>query len=199
MTQPHTINAVAQRAFSKVEFPVTTPARRVSVGGLQPSVRPMTEGDREMLKSFFNGLTDHSRFSRFMTPFTEVPSALLKILSNVSSPDHIAFMATVDLGSTTQMIGEVRFVISKQNASVAEFAIAVADDWQGKGLAGKLMRTMEEAARDHGVSTLIGTTLRSNNAMIELGRHVGYHLKPDPGEARAVRLVKRISAPRSLH
>ena len=42
MTQPHTINAVAQRSFSKVEFPVTTPARRVSVGGLQPSVRPMT-------------------------------------------------------------------------------------------------------------------------------------------------------------
>ena len=68
MTQPHTINAVAQRAFSKVEFPATSSARRVSVGGLQPSVRPMTECDREMLKSFFNGLTDRSRFQDIEHP-----------------------------------------------------------------------------------------------------------------------------------
>ena len=199
MTQSHMINAVAQRAFSKIEFPVTTPARRVSVGGLQPSVRQMSKGDGDMLKKFFNSLTDRSRFSRFMTPISEVPSVLLKILSDVGSANHIAFMATVDLGSKTQMVGEVRFAISQQNSSVAEFAIAVADDWQGKGLARKLMRTMEEAARDHGISTLVGTTLRSNAAMIELGRHAGYHLKPDPGEARSVRLVKQISAPRSLH
>jgi len=199
MTQSATINAVAQRAYGKVEFPVSTPPKKVSVGGAYPFVRQMTSKDFELLKRFFNGLTDRSRFSRFMTTFSEVPTSLLRLLSNVQTPEHFAYMAMVNLGSRTKMVGEVRFVTSENNSSVAEFAIAIADEWQGKGLASKLMQQIENAARGHGVCTLVGTTLRSNTAMIELARHAGYSLKPDPSEARAVRLVKQIAAQPSLH
>ncbi len=199
MTHSATVNHVAQRALSAIEFPAISPQKKVSVGGAYPQIRQMKTDDKDLLKQFFNGLSDRSRFSRFMTPISEISSSLLRILSNVDTPSHFAYLATVKSGARTKMVGEARFVTSERNPRLAEFAVAVADDWQGKGLASKLMHMIEDTARTQGVSIIVGTALRSNTAMIELARHLGYQLKPDPSEARAVRLVKQIAALPSLH
>jgi acetyltransferase len=199
MTHPAIVNNVAQTTYSRLDFATFSSGKKVSVGGTSPEIRQMTSEDSDMLRGFFNDLSDRSRFSRFMTPISEVSASLLRILSNVGTKNHIAYLASVKSGSHTKMVAEARLVLSDRNSAFSEFAIAVADEWQGKGLASKLMNVIESAARDRGVSVIVGTTLRSNTAMIELARHLGYHLKPDPSEARAVRMVKQISAPHSLH
>ncbi|MEP1209257.1 MAG: GNAT family N-acetyltransferase [Rhizobiaceae bacterium] len=182
-----------------VERPAISALNRTPVDRVSPAIRQMTSLDIEMLSAFYDNLSDRSRYARFMTPFAQVPSSLLRSLANVETPHHVAFMATSSFKAQTTMVGEVRFATRDGDDSTAEFAIAVADPWQGKGVARKLLQVMENAARDRGVRTLVGTTLRSNLAMIELARRAGYRLKPDPDEARAVRLMKQISTPFMLH
>ncbi len=192
-------STAAQFFSSKVEQPASPTSNYPTLGADYPSIRQMTAGDPDLLKGFFNNLTAESRFSRFMTPFSEVPPSLVRILSAVRPPYHYAYAATIGTGRQTKMVGEVRYVTVDFDNSTAEFAVAVADEWQGMGLARKLLQKIEMVAEETGICTLVGITLRSNTAMLELARRAGYKLKPDPCEARAVKLVKQISVTPLVH
>ncbi|NKB52107.1 MAG: GNAT family N-acetyltransferase [Rhizobiaceae bacterium] len=189
----------AQLSSSKVEQPVPHPSDMPPLGADYPSIRQMTQNDSGLLEDFFNNMTRQSRFSRFMTPFSEVPPSLVRILSSVQPPFHTAFAATIGTGNEAKMIGEARYIATDASASTAEFAIAVADQWQGMGLARKLLQQIEDVALENGIGTLVGITMRSNIAMIELARRAGYSLKPDPSEARAVKLVKQLAVTHLIH
>ncbi len=49
----------------------------------------------------------------------------------------------------------------------AEFAVVVADAWQGRGVARMLMTRLIDCARARGLKRLEGTVLRSNHNMLK--------------------------------
>ena len=60
------------------------------------------------------------------------------------------------------------------DGETAEFALAVADDWQGKGLGHALLERLCDAARAAGYRALYGHILDANREMLELARHLGF-------------------------
>jgi acetyltransferase len=76
------------------------------------------------------------------------------------------------------MMGVTRLVIDRQQGA-AEFAVIVADPWQGKGLGPKLIERVIAIARDQEVRLLYGEVLSENQPMLELAKKTGFALKRD--------------------
>jgi len=56
----------------------------------------------------------------------------------------------------------------------AEFALVVADAWQGKGVGRALLERLCDAARDAGYKALYGHILDANREMLELAARLGF-------------------------
>jgi len=69
----------------------------------------------------------------------------------------------------------------------AEFAILIADAWQGMGLGSALLKRLVETGRAEKVKRIIGRILADNNAMLDLSRNTGFDLewRPDDSEWEA--------------
>ena len=98
----------------------------------------------------------------------------------------MALAATTMLGGGETLIGVARYVRNRADAA-AEFALVVADSWQGRGIGRRLLAKLIEAARRRGVKRLYGEILAINRPMLELARKLGFSLErhDDPTLTRA--------------
>jgi len=87
----------------------------------------------------------------------------------------MALAATTMLGGAETLIGVARYVRDKADPS-AEFAIVVADSWQGRGIGGRLLAKLAEVARRRGLKRLYGEILATNRPMLGLVRKLGFTL-----------------------
>ena len=98
----------------------------------------------------------------------------------------MALAATAMLDGET-LLGVARYVRDKDNQA-AEFALVVADSWQGRGIGTRLMAKLIDAARRRGVKRLYGDILATNRPMLQLARKLGFELArhEDPTITRAL-------------
>jgi len=87
---------------------------------------------------------------------------MLDQMTQVDGHRHVAWLALTPDERTG--VGVVRYVRAADDDQSAEVAIAVADDWQGGGLGGELLRQTVDHARLAGLDLLTATTLRENSA-----------------------------------
>ena len=77
---------------------------------------------------------------------------------------------------TERMIGVSRYVTNPDSSS-CEFALLVADDFNGKGLGSRMMLSIMDVARDKGLSEIDGLVLANNPGMLKLMRRLGFAIK----------------------
>ena len=139
--------------------------------GAQIEIRPISPDDREELAAGMRRLSPESRYRRFFTPTSELSEAQLTYLTEVDHHDHEALVA-IEPG-TEHGIGVARFVRSPADAETAEVAVAVADFWQGRGVATALLDRLAERARAEGVRRFSADILAENRPMLELIGELG--------------------------
>jgi acetyltransferase len=61
-----------------------------------------------------------------------------------------------------------------EDGTTAEFALTVADDWQGKGIGRQLLERLCQRAREAGYHALYGYILDANREMLELAARLGF-------------------------
>ena len=77
---------------------------------------------------------------------------------------------------TERMVGVSRYVTNPDRSS-CEFALVVADDFNGKGLGSRLMLSIMDVAREKGLSEIDGLVLANNPGMLKLMRSLGFSIK----------------------
>ena len=85
-------------------------------------------------------------------------------------------------GAPDEQVAVVRCV-QVNDQEPAEFAIAVADRFQAKGLGYALMRELIECARARGWTLLQGVVLWNNHHMLELMHTLGFSVAPSAEDA----------------
>src|SRR2546423_8320493 len=90
--------------------------------GARVHVRPMRPDDAERERRFFEGLSERSRFQRFMHTITELPP---KMLERFTHPDYDRELALVALHGD-EFVAVGRYAPSLEGDG-AEFALVVAD------------------------------------------------------------------------
>jgi RimJ/RimL family protein N-acetyltransferase len=93
-------------------------------------------------------------------------------------------------GARETVVGEARYVRDR-DPSIAEFAVAVAEDWQGQGLASLLLGKLVSRAAGAGIERMVGETLASNQKMLHLARKAGFTATPS-ADMRGLVLLERV-------
>lgn len=136
--------------------------------GTKALIRPIAPGDRERLNDGFKAASPESIFLRFLAPLPKLSSSQLDYLTAIDHDRHEALIA-VD-PDTGQSFGTARYVRSKEDPEVAEFAIGVGDRWMGIGLGTALLGALLGRARAAGIVRLTGFIHPDNaaiNALVE--------------------------------
>jgi GNAT superfamily N-acetyltransferase len=105
--------------------------------GVRVTLRPVAPDDRQRLVESFAGLSEESRYRRFFAAKTGLTESELDYLVDVDHCDHEAIVA-IDR-SNDALLGVARYVRWPDDPEVAEVAVTVADDWQGRGLGRALL------------------------------------------------------------
>jgi len=157
-------------------------------GGERLTVRPVRPQDADAAQVFVRSLSPASRVLRFHIGIKELAPAMLRAMTDVDPARHVALVVQRE-GGDGALVADARYVREEGDPSTAEFAIAVADEWQGRGLGRRLLAHLVEHARAHGVRKLYGDVLHENRRMIALLREAGGRFAPVPGDARLTRGV----------
>lgn len=148
-------------------------------------IRPILPQDAGRQQAFIRQLSPRSRYFRFMNAVRELSPAQLVRLTQIDYDREMALIALLqDTDSPsheeTPQVGEARYAINPDGSS-CEFAVVVADDWQGQGLAFELMSRLIHVARSHaGLQTMNGDFLQDNQPMIHLASRLGFAIANHP-------------------
>jgi nucleotide-binding universal stress UspA family protein/RimJ/RimL family protein N-acetyltransferase len=170
------------------------------------SIRPIEPDDRAAFLEAFRRLSPETRFRRFFAPVDELSERDLDYLTRVDHHDHEALVGFDP--ETRAVVGVARFV--RTGPGVAEPAIVVTDDWQGRGLGSVLLDALVARAREEGIERFEAPVLATNRAAIRTlerlgetkrrraGREVELTIelpeRPAPGRRPARRALREFAA-----
>lgn len=138
-------------------------------------LRPMKPEDEPLVSDFLSKCSEETIYFRY---FRLIKKWTHEMLIRFTQNDYDREMGLMAIGrppGPEVMVGVCRLVI-EANRETAEFAIIVADQWQGKGLGPKLMEEVIAIARERGVNLLWGEVLATNQPMLEMVKRLGFSL-----------------------
>lgn len=167
------------------------------VDGTRVHIRPIMPEDREREAAFVRSLSAQSRYYRFHSSLRELTPEMLARFTECNYPDDLALVAYTERDDGIEQIGVARY-IRHAGTDTAEIAIVVADTWQGKGVATRLLLDLRDLARRGGIERLEANVLRENGRMLGLCRKLGFGVSRQSDwsdwDARTSTLGKHIQA-----
>lgn len=137
-------------------------------------VEPETQHTPEFLKvqitNAIDSMSSQSRQFRFASPMKILSDKQLDYLSNLDGIDRLAWCASIRTDNEERGIGLARYVKIEDEKNVAEYALAVVDEFQGQGIGYELLKKLIESAGINGLKILRGFILPSNMHMLSLCR-----------------------------
>lgn len=133
--------------------------------------RAIRMDDAPRLQRFHQRLSERSIFFRFAGVMPELNRALAERLSQVDYAERMAIVVTAGRGVDEPIIAVARY--ERNGPDSAEFAIAVDDSWQGRGIGPRLLRTLAAYALRQGFTSFLANVLYDNDHMLALLRHSG--------------------------
>jgi GNAT superfamily N-acetyltransferase len=157
--------------------------------GSEVTVRAIRVEDGDKLQAAIRALSAESRYSRFFSGLSELPSQLLDRATHPDVTRELQLVAVVGSEAGEKIIGGARYAASATDGD-CEFGVAIVDEWQGRGLARLLLETLMRAARARGFARMEEYILATNKAMLGLAQRLGF-AKLESSEGPTVCLVRR--------
>jgi acetyltransferase len=160
------------------------------IHGYSISIRPLRRADLDIESAFVEGLSRETRYNRLLGGAINISRAYIEQLTTIDYSRDMALAAVVMTENSEVLIGVARYVMDTTSAETpapCEFAIVVADAWQGRGIGRHLMAKLIDVARNRGVPQLFGEILSTNNGMQAMVKKLGFRIERHPGDATVLR------------
>jgi acetyltransferase len=142
----------------------------LAIRGANLRTRPIRPEDAPRLAAFYEHASPEDMRLRFFLSRREVPHSELARYSQIDYDRDMTFVALAPDGS---IAGEVRAVCDPDN-DVAEFALQVSGDWQGRGLGKALLAKLVRYLRERGTKEVTGQCLHENKGMAAIAKGLGF-------------------------
>jgi len=152
-------------------YPVELEGVLRSRDGTTVEVRPMRPEDAQFERAFVERLSPQSRFLRFHSHLMGLHPQTLARFTQLDYDRELALVALAP--ERSGFIGVGRYAPNPDGAT-AEFALAVSDAWQGRGLGSGLLERLCDCARSAGYRALEGHILSANADMLALAKRLGF-------------------------
>jgi len=138
---------------------------------LLPGLRiaELESGDTATVLAVFEGLSAHSRYLRFQTGVPTLPMRSLRRLADVQSGRHVVHVASL----RGRPVGLARWIRFPGDQSLAEIAVEVVDDVQGRGIGRALVGHAARSARAAGVENFLAYIAVGNRLVRDWARGLG--------------------------
>ncbi|MFJ9853842.1 GNAT family N-acetyltransferase [Streptomyces sp. NPDC101150] len=162
-------------------YPTHWEADVVLRDGGTAQIRPITPDDAERLVSFYEQVSDESKYYRFFAPYPRLSDRDVHRFTHHDYVDRVGLAATVG----GEFIATVRYDrINDQGLPAkdpeddqAEVAFLVQDAHQGRGVASALLEHVAAVARERGIRRFAAEVLPANSKMIKVFTDAGYTQK----------------------
>ena len=134
--------------------------------GILVATRPILPTDSAALQRFHSHLSAQSIYLRFFQCVPVLTPERADYFSHLDGVDRAALVA-LDPANPSEIIGVARYD-RDAGTDGAEYAIVVADRWQGRGLGLGLTRQLVAAARAQGIRHFYAYVLLENRRMLNL-------------------------------
>ncbi|MET8896257.1 bifunctional acetate--CoA ligase family protein/GNAT family N-acetyltransferase [Streptomyces albogriseolus] len=170
-----------QTSSDRHEYPDHWEADVVLRDGGTARIRPITADDAERLVSFYEQVSDESKYYRFFAPYPRLSAKDVHRFTHHDFVDRVGLAATVG----DDFIGTVRYdrigaggrPATGAEADEAEVAFLVQDAHQGRGVASALLEHIAAVARERGIRRFAAEVLPANTKMIKVFTDAGYTQK----------------------
>jgi GNAT superfamily N-acetyltransferase len=136
-------------------------------------IRAIRPDDKRRLLRHFQGLSQQSVYYRFFGLKRSLSDDELSRLTELDFVNHVGLAATVESEERERFIGIGRY-IRTENASRAEVAFAVLDEYQGHGIGTLLLKHLAKIARSNGIREFAANVLGNNHQMLEVFANSGF-------------------------
>ncbi|MEV5959865.1 GNAT family N-acetyltransferase [Streptomyces sp. NPDC051987] len=162
------------------EYPSHWEADVVLRDGGTARIRPITVDDADRLVSFYEQVSDESKYYRFFAPYPRLSAKDVHRFTHHDFVDRVGLAATVG----GEFIATVRYdrigadgTPASAPADEAEVAFLVQDAHQGRGVASALLEHIAAVARERGIRRFAAEVLPANTKMIKVFTDAGYTQK----------------------
>ncbi|WP_328355286.1 GNAT family N-acetyltransferase [Streptomyces sp. NBC_00445] len=169
-----------QSAPDRHEYPAHWEADVVLRDGGTARIRPITVDDAERLVSFYEQVSDESKYYRFFAPYPRLSAKDVHRFTHHDFVDRVGLAATIG----GEFIATVRYdrigaegLPASAPADEAEVAFLVQDAHQGRGVASALLEHIGAVARERGIRRFAAEVLPANTKMIKVFTDAGYTQK----------------------
>ncbi|WP_344401759.1 GNAT family N-acetyltransferase [Streptomyces longisporus] len=169
-----------QTSPDRHEYPAHWEADVVLRDGGTARIRPITVDDAERLVSFYEQVSDESKYYRFFAPYPRLSAKDVHRFTHHDFVDRVGLAATVG----GEFIATVRYdrigadgMPASAPADEAEVAFLVQDAHQGRGVASALLEHIGAVARERGIRRFAAEVLPANTKMIKVFTDAGYTQK----------------------
>lgn len=131
--------------------------------------------DAQLLADGFARLSAESRRLRFLTAKSELTPAEVEYFTHVDHHDHEA-LGAMDL-EDGHGVGIARYIRDPKDPTVAELAVTVIDEWQGRGLGTELLTRIMLRADEEGITRFTALVDAENELMHSLLQDIGGDLR----------------------
>ncbi|WP_171114517.1 MULTISPECIES: bifunctional GNAT family N-acetyltransferase/acetate--CoA ligase family protein [Streptomyces] len=169
-----------QSPSDRHEYPAHWEADVVLRDGGTARIRPITIDDAERLVSFYEQVSDESKYYRFFAPYPRLSAKDVHRFTHHDFVDRVGLAATIG----GEFIATVRYdrigidgLPASAPADEAEVAFLVQDAHQGRGVASTLLEHIAAVARERGIRRFAAEVLPANTKMIKVFTDAGYTQK----------------------
>ncbi|WP_010471686.1 bifunctional acetate--CoA ligase family protein/GNAT family N-acetyltransferase [Streptomyces somaliensis] len=143
-------------------------------------IRPIAADDAERLVSFYEQVSDESKYYRFFAPYPRLSAKDVHHFTHHDYVDRVGLAATVG-GEFIATVRYDRIDAEGRPASApadeAEVTFLVQDAHQGRGVASALLEHIAAVARERGIRRFAAEVLPANTRMIKVFTDAGYTQK----------------------
>ncbi len=143
--------------------------------GTEIPLRPIKSTDEELMQELFYSLSDQTIYLRFFSSMGAMPHERVQYYTTIDYDAQMAIVAVLRTNGDEDIIGVGRYIREK-DSDMAELALLVRDDWQGKGLGTILHTYLAQIAQSRKIggfkAEILGQNKRALYVFTKLGGKV---------------------------
>jgi acetyltransferase len=142
-------------------------------------IRPIRPDDEPLMAAFHKGLSEetvHSRYGGILKLGVRVAHERLSRLCDIDYGRQMALVVdrTDPASGGHEILGVGRLIKSDVDPQSAEFAIVIADRWQGQGLGARLLGLLIAVGRAEGLQRITAQLMPAEHVMLRMCGKAGF-------------------------
>jgi RimJ/RimL family protein N-acetyltransferase len=138
------------------------------------AIRAARPNDKERIVRAFEALDYRSVHQRFFSHKKKLSNEELRRITECDGISEVVLVATVGSGDQEAIVGLGNYA---RTGASADIAFAVEEDFQGRGIASRILRQLTDIARANGIEQFEADVLAENAPMLAVLRNSGLRMR----------------------